>query len=210
MEAVITADIVNSTKLDNRDFQLLLIEIQEQFPECDKLEFYRGDSFQVLVKDAATVYHKMLQCRLKAISHSMQEARVDIRQSISLGYVAADISNLDSHLEDIFVTSGRALDRITDPKSQQHLLITCGDAIFDISYDLIAHYTDSLVSQVTAKQAEVLYYLLLGKNQKEAATLLKKSAATINQQVKAARFEEMAYLLEQYKVLTQAFIEHGK
>jgi uncharacterized protein VirK/YbjX len=81
--------------------------------------------------------------------------------------------------------------------------MTCGNKTYDISYELLARYTDSLLSQISAKQAITLYYLFLGKSQKETAALLNKSKPTINKQVKAARFEELMVLLNIYETLTK-------
>jgi hypothetical protein len=203
MQAVITADIVNSTKMDPQDFQVLTNEIQKLYTAPNRIEFYRGDSFQALITDAKTAYKNILLSRLKAISYSLED-RIDIRISISLGIIKEDIiSNLGSHLEEVFINSGRAFDQFSNQKSERFLLITCGNKTYDISYELLARYTDSLLSQISAKQAITLYYLFLGKSQKETAALLNKSKPTINKQVKAARFEELMVLLNIYETLTK-------
>ena len=206
MQAVITADIVNSTFLPQLQFQELIEKIREQFTNPDQIEFYRGDSFQVLAGDGRKAFINCLLCRFQAIALTINE-RIDIRQSISLGEVKGKVDHLGSHVEDIFVSSGRTFDKLSD--SGRRLLIICGDEDRDVAFELIAQYTDSLISQITPKQAAVLYYLLSGKNQSEIAKLLKKTGATINQHVKTSRFDEIQSLVQKYEQLTNK-IAHGK
>lgn len=209
MQAVITADIVNSTLLLPKEFQALTAYIKAQYQSPNLIEFYRGDSFQVLVQDSQEAFRYMVFCRLQAISYS-EANRIDIRQSISLGKVEQKVPHLGSHVDELFVSSGRTFDQLNGQNSGQNLLITCGVKEFDYSFDLIARYTDSLLSQITGKQALVIYHLLSGKNQKEVAAILKKTGATIHQQVRAARFDELAYLISRYEELTDALKHHGK
>lgn len=204
MEAVITADIVNSTKLGQREFELLVRDINNIFH--DRIEFYRGDSFQAIVYNAENAYENILLSRLKAITYSKTE-RIDIRLSLSLGYVDKNIINLGSHLDDIFIASGRTFDKLD--KYDNLLLIKSKDEKINYSYDLIARYTDSLLSQVSPKQAMVLFHLLLGYNQKEVAKMLDKKAPTISQQVKASRFDELKILMKNYKFITK-IISNGR
>lgn len=207
MEAVITADIVNSTKLEPNAFSELERGIRKLYSPF-RLLFYRGDSYQVLVPEGHSAYRYMLLSRLMAITHS-NEVRIDIRQSISIGNVSKDIMDMGSHVDPVFVNSGRSFDKFTDVESGRLLLMSCGDDLFDMNFELIARYTDSLLSQVTAKQARALYELFLGKTQKETAALLGKTGATINQQVKAARLEELELLLSKYEELIQIVEKHG-
>ena len=209
MQAVITADIVNSTQLLPEDFQQLIAYIKSQYTSPNKIEFYRGDSFQVLVQDSREAFKDMLFCRLQAIQYS-ETFRTDIRQSISLGKVDQKITHLGSYVDALFVSSGRTFDQLNEQNTGQNLLISCGIQEFDIAFDLIARYTDSLLSQITGKQALVIHHLLSGKNQKEVAAILKKTGATINQQVRAARYDELSYLISRYEKLTEALNQHGK
>ena len=48
---------------------------------------------------------------------------------------------------------------------------------------------------MTAKQALAIYYLISGKSQKEAAQVLNITGPTINQQIKAARYDELENLI---------------
>ena len=102
MQAVITADIVNSTKLKPKDFKGLVNDIENMFEAPNRVEFYRGDSFQALIAEGADAYRLMLLARLKAITYSAKE-RTDIRMGISLGTVNTETGHLGSNVEEIFI-----------------------------------------------------------------------------------------------------------
>jgi len=208
MQAVITADIVNSTKLEPDAFHALEEDIRALYDKPFRLLFYRGDSYQVLIPEGYSAYRYMLLSRLIAISYS-KDVRIDIRQSLRLGNVSKEIIDMGSHVDPVFVNSGRSFDQFSEGEAGRLLLMTCGDKLFDMNFELIARYTDSLLSQVTAKQAKAINQLFSGKTQKETAALLGKTGATINQQVKAARFEELELLVSKYEELTQIVEQHG-
>lgn len=208
MQAVLTADIVNSTQLSIERFHLLEEEIRSLYGDSFSLLFYRGDSYQVFARNALLIYSQMLLSRLKAISYS-ENTRIDIRQSIRIGFVNNDVADIGSHVDPVFIDSGRIFDTFNDVQSDSFLLITCGSKYFDISYDLIARYTDNLLAQITPKQANVVYHLLTGKTQKETAAIINVKEPTISQQAKSGGLRELKILIEKYKELTQMVIAHG-
>jgi hypothetical protein len=59
--------------------------------------------------------------------------------------------------------------------------------------------------QITAKQAAVIYELLMGHNQTATARKLKKSQVTINRQAHAAGWLEISRLLADYKTTINEF-----
>jgi len=67
--AVITADIVNSTRLKSAEAKNLLTTITKILAPL-KYEFYRGDSFQVYVRNPQEALQWILLCRAIAISVS--------------------------------------------------------------------------------------------------------------------------------------------
>jgi predicted DNA-binding protein YlxM (UPF0122 family) len=209
MQAVITADIVNSTKLTDSDFQKLIQEIRLLFKSPDKIEFYRGDGFQVLISDAQEAVVKLLLIRLTALRYS-GEFRIDVRQSVRLGKVATDIKDLGSHIDDTFLHSGRIFDTFGEADVNDSLIITCGNKRYDFVYQLIADYLDTLIGTITVKQAEVLNYHFDGMSQKDIASELKKSTATVSNQIKVARTMEIERLINRFKLLTIDLRKNGK
>jgi len=85
--AVITADIVNSTKLSKTEYKKLMKSLTAVLQEHQH-EFFRGDSFQVLVKSPSNALQVLLQARTAAMKLSEASMPVtDIRASIGIGQV---------------------------------------------------------------------------------------------------------------------------
>jgi DNA-directed RNA polymerase specialized sigma24 family protein len=199
MKAVVTADIVNSTLVKAADFNDLSDKIKAIY-EKDKIEFYRGDSFQVLVNDAQKVFLQSILSRLLAMQYSNKQ-KVDIRMSISLGKLNSNSGKIGSNMDDLFVRSGRAFDKFQN--STRRLYVVSGNESIDFTFEIMAEYMDSLLENITPRQAEVLYYMLKGMSQVEIARQLDKTTATINQHVKTARYTEIESLLKKFVILTQ-------
>jgi hypothetical protein len=198
MNAVITGDIVNSTQMKKSSFTNLVDDLLRLFEE-DKIEIYRGDSFQAYMKHADNALLNCVKSRLLAIQYS-EKQRIDIRLSISIGRLKANIVNLGSNMDELFINSGRYFDKFQN--SSRKLYITCDDKDKNFTYEIIAEYLDSILERTTPRQAEVLYYILSGKTQVETARLLNKTTATISQHVKTARYDEIESILQKFKTLT--------
>jgi DNA-directed RNA polymerase specialized sigma24 family protein len=205
MRAVVTADIVNSTLVKAEDFNDLSDKIKAIY-EKDKIEFYRGDSFQVLVNDAQKAFLQSILSRLLAMQYSNKQ-KVDIRMSISLGKLNSNTGKIGSNMDDLFVRSGRAFDKFQN--STRRLYVVSGNESIDFTFEIMAEYMDSLLENITPRQAEVLYYMLKGMSQVEIARQLDKTTATINQHVKTARYTEIESLLKKFVILTQQ-LQDGK
>jgi RNA polymerase sigma factor (sigma-70 family) len=199
MKAVVTADVVNSTLVKAADFNDLSDKIKAIY-EKDKIEFYRGDSFQVLVNDAEKAFLQSILSRLLAMQYSNKQ-EIDIRMSISLGKLSSNSEKIGSNMDDLFVRSGRAFDKFQN--STRRLYVVSGNESIDFTFEIMAEYMDSLLENITPRQAEVLYYMLKGMSQVEIARQLDKTTATINQHVKTARYTEIESLLKKFVILTQ-------
>ncbi|GGH03496.1 helix-turn-helix transcriptional regulator [Mucilaginibacter phyllosphaerae] len=205
MNAIFTADIVNSSSLNQQGFDKLIGDLKNLF-KTDNKDFYNGDSFRVLIKQPGDALMQCIKSRLLAIQCSGR-LRVDIRVSINIGNLQSKQIDLRSSMDELLVQSGRSFTRLQN--TTQRLYITAGDKDADFTYDIIAEYTDTLLEQVTAKQAQILFLLLSGKTQVETAHQLALSTATISKQVKAARYDKIKSVLHKFEVLTNQ-LQHGK
>ena len=197
IQAVITADIVNSTSLSNAQQKKLLKKL-EQILLPYKYEFYRGDSFQVFFKNAEQALQVALQCRTAAIALSQIEdnAITDVRISIGIAPTKNATKSLGASTGDAFILSGRAFDEITS--NHQKLAITTLQPIAAEGLQVIADYINAIFKTMTNKQAIVVFELLQGKNQQLVAKKIKKSKSTISQLVSAGRWVETEKLLQHY------------
>jgi len=198
MQAVVTGDIVNSTKLTTVNEKRILKQLKIILLPY-KNEFYRGDSFQAYIKDAGQALRIALLCRTAAMAIPADEndIRSDIRISIGIGTARTPVNTLAAAKGDAFVLSGRAFDEIT--KTGKRLAIITNDSIANTAFEVIADYINSVFSNITDKQATVIFELLSGRTQKKVADKLDKSRSTISQHVTSSRFYEIERLLQQYE-----------
>ncbi|MEO6730861.1 MAG: hypothetical protein ABIN01_06565 [Ferruginibacter sp.] len=198
IKAVITGDIVNSTKLQPAKEKRLLKMLQ-QILASHQFEFYRGDSFQVYQQHAGQALKTALLCRTAAITISQGENSnlCDVRISIGIGAVKMPVKNLSTAKGEAFVLSGRAFDQIA--KSNQRLIISTENILANEGLHVIADYINAIFNAMTTKQATVIFELLKGEAQQVVAEKLKKSKSTIHQHVSSGRWPEIEKLLKQYE-----------
>lgn len=201
--AVITADIVNSTKLSRADGKKLMKNLLLAM-EGQKYEFYRGDSFQLYVKSPADALWLLLQLRtiaMKATEGSMPLA--DIRASVGIGLVRLPLKSLKTATDEAFVLSGRAFDTM---RTGERLVIVTNEKnqTLHLGLKITAQFFDYLFQRLTTKQSAVVHELLMKRTQTETARRLKKSQATVHKHAQAAGWPDIERLLENFTLLTQS------
>jgi hypothetical protein len=198
--AVITADIVNSTKLSKAEYKkltknLLLVLQKHQH------EFFRGDSFQVFVKSPDEALQVLLQARTAAMKLTESSMPIaDIRASIGLGNVKLPVKSFQTASGDVFILSGRSFDKM---EKNERLIIVCDEKNKAVNSGLkvLSQFIDYLFQRLTFKQAAVVYELLMNRTQVDTAKRLKKSQATVHKHTQAAGWPEIEKLLMEYKTL---------
>jgi len=197
IQAVLTGDIVNSTRLRAAQEKRLTETLSDLFAE-HKMEFFRGDSFQAYIKNPAEALKLALLSRAAAIRLFKDEKTVlsDIRISIGIGEVPLPVRTLKSAKGEAFLLSGRKFDEIA--KSKQRLAIAVRNPLAGEGLQVVADYLNAIFDNLTGKQAEVIFELLKGKMQTEVAKKIKKSKSTIHQMSKSGRWVEIERLLRQY------------
>ncbi|MBY0482523.1 MAG: hypothetical protein K2Q21_14295 [Chitinophagaceae bacterium] len=201
LHAVLTGDIVNSTKLEPKK-EKKLMKLFYQILEPYKFEFYRGDSFQAYIREPKEALKIVLQCRTAAISVTGTEEATgsDVRISIGIGSIAAPIRKLATAKGEAFILSGRSFDVMSKDDSRLTIMVGGKNKQFlDLGMELVANYIDSIYRGMTAKQAEVILELLVGNTQQEAAKKLKKSKSTISQLVSSAKWVEIEKVMGIYE-----------
>ena len=199
IQAVITGDIVNSTRLSVAKEKKLLTVLQ-QVLQPYKFEFYRGDSFQVFQKNAADALRTALLCRTAAIFISQAKDDTiagDVRISIGIGSIKGAVKTLSTAKGEPFILSGRAFDSIA--KTNTRLVISTANLLANEGLQVIADYMNAIFAAMTTRQATVIFELLSGQPQMMVAKKLKKSRSTINQHVSSGRWPEIEKLLQQYQ-----------
>jgi hypothetical protein len=205
--AVLTGDIVNSTKLPPQQEARvikILSELLAKFLNGHPHEFYRGDSFQAYVKEPAEALRMALACRAVVIATTTKEeaaVRSDVRIGIGIGEVAVPVSSLGSAKGEAFLLSGRGLDELQ--RTQRRLAISCGNEIANIGLQTMADYLDSVFLQMTGKQADIIVELLQGVTQQQLTISRDKAKSTISELANAGRWPEIERTLQQYGQLIE-------
>ncbi len=200
-KAVITADIVNSSLLKASHEQKLKKQLQALLKPY-RFEFYRGDSLQVYLEkpeDALMVALSMRALAQRLTSRDTMPV-CDVRVSIGIGNVEVLATKPGNSRGEAFTLSGRGMDELGG-KSDRRLIIYTSQEVANAGLNVLAVFADWLMKKLTVKQAQVIYELLPGHTQQQAASNLGKSLATINQHAKAAGWEQLGFLLDQYPVL---------
>lgn len=200
LSAAITADIVNSTKLSKAEHKKLMKNLA-MILQNHQHEFFRGDSFQVLVKSPDEALRILLLARTTAMKLSGSAMPVaDIRGSIGIAHIKLPVKSFQTASGDVFILSGRSFDKM---EKDQRLTIVCDEKNKAVNSGLkvISQFIDYLFQRLTFKQAAVVYELLLNRTQIDTAKRLKKSQATIHKHTQAAGWPEIENLLAEYKNL---------
>jgi hypothetical protein len=199
-QAVLTGDIVNSTKLHITKEKKLTNTLTEIYKSKNcKIEFFRGDSFQAYTRHSSEALRLALLSRAAAISLSKGEKTTlsDIRISIGIGAVKNPIRTLKTARGEAFILSGRKFDEIA--KTPQRLAIASASPLANEGLQVIADYLNAIFDVMTGKQAEVILELLKGEMQKSVAKKLKKTKSTIHQRITSGRWPEIEKLLNHYE-----------
>lgn len=200
LSAIITADIVNSTRLSRADVKKIMKHIEVVF-EGHLIEFFRGDSFQVFLKDPSPALQMILLARTGAIKIS--NGISDIKASIGIDQVKLPLKQLNTASGNAFLISGRSFDKM-DEATKLVMATNEINSTVNTGFRLLSGFVDYLFRHITAKQAAVVFELLMNRSQVEAAKRLKKSQATIHKHIQSAGWPEMEKLMAEYILLIKS------
>lgn len=156
MIAVLTGDIVNSTKMSSDTYNKVISTLNTLFENANAQfnavgEIYRGDGFQVQYPDPFDAIKSTLL--LKLALHSAHFSDKPIQCTLSLAFGKADIyaEKPNTSSGTAFLLSGRGLEKT--PRGD--LLVQ-----FDQPNDelvLLTQFLNHLLNRLTKSQAELLY-----------------------------------------------------
>lgn len=223
MIAVITADLIDSSRLLENLLERTLDVLKSEFEQIkkmygkDKVDFkiYRGDSIQGIIKRPEDSLHLVLQLKtaINRLQQKEQVARahatqVDFKVAIGIGSQELEREAIAESNGQAFQFSGRTLDEMKNESRRTGLTTFHEDVNEEFRTSLLL--LDTITEKWSTASAEVVYYSLKGLKEKEIAAILKISQSAVNQRKKAAGWEAVALLLERYKEVITKKILNGK
>ncbi|TAE86095.1 MAG: hypothetical protein EAY81_06010 [Bacteroidetes bacterium] len=221
MKAVITGDIIQSTKLSIADKKRLIDSIDITLKQWQKdyglqYELFRGDSFQCLVHNKAHALRVtiMIKTFIKSLNPSepgeMRRVsgkntsmlfpiwKFDARMAIGIGNIDTVRPTLGKSNGDAFVLSGRTLDELKD-KKQSIGIATTDTYQNELQTEIIL--LDYIVSRMTALQSEVVCWKLLGYTETDIANALNINQSAVNQRSNAAGWNAINTMIQRFETI---------
>lgn len=202
IQSVITADVVDSTKLSvHRRNQLM--DLLWEASEPHQREIFRGDGMQIFLKDATASYQLVLQMRWACRKF---DKNVDFRTAVVLGVYKGAMPNSPGKINHpLFEKSGRLLDQLESSRfSATEVIENAGlermqTTLLNQGLGQLNRFLDHLMGTTTPQQAEVLPLLLEGKTQVEIAKTLNKKQPTITNLAKSGNWKEYQFILRSFE-----------
>ena len=189
IKGVITGDIVKSSKIKAEHKDTLISVINELKTDVSSIsnidiEFFRGDSFQILVKEVENTLLVAILLRAK-LRGSQLEIKCDARISIGIGSVEYINPSVILSDGEAFRSSGRGLDEIGKKK---RLVISTPWQTINSELAISTPFADDIISKWTKEQAEIIFIsLLTDKTQKAISETLDKTAQNVSKLLNAAK-----------------------
>lgn len=163
MIAVLTGDIVNSTKMSDKTYSNVISSLKASINEANKKynaigEIYRGDEFQIQYPDP--VYALKSTLLIKLALHLSPHSTKPIHCTLSLAYGSYNVYDKTPNTSSgpVFIKSGRGLGKA----QRGELLLQFEHKNNEGEADqrevkLLTQFLNHLVNRLTKTQAELLY-----------------------------------------------------
>ncbi len=205
IKGVITGDIVSSTAVKLEWRKKLVDAMQNVVDELSistflKIEFYRGDSFQIIVDDPkeALKVGILLRAGLKGRTPQGSKNSWDARMALGIGEIAYTSDKIVMSDGEAFHFSGWELDEI----GKRRLIIRTRWEDLNEELRVSTAFADDVITGWSVTQAQVIYQTLLYQtSQKDIALKLNKTAQNISKLLNAAKGGLILTYLERYSVL---------
>lgn len=221
MKAVITGDIIHSTKLDAQYRTMLFDRIAKELKNWDKSfdmrsETFRGDSFQCLTNRPAMALRIVLI--QKTFIRSLNPSEIynvanqgkpkdqkkiilptwilDARIAIGMGNIDYISNRLASSGGEAFQLSGQLLDNLKTKK--QSIGIATNDKYHD-ELETEFKLLDAIIAKTSALQCQVILQKLLGHTENQIAEKLNINQSAVNQRSMNGNWNAIETMLNRFE-----------
>lgn len=198
MYAVVTGDIVNSQAAAPEEWLRALKALLRKYaPEGKCWEIYRGDSFQLELKDASVAVHAAFSIKATI----MQRPGLDARMGIGLGDKTYSGNSVKESSGSGYVFSGSAFEQLK--KRTLNILSPWRelDTEINLYFDLAALTTNQWTE--SSAEAVALAFAHPTKTQTELAKALKISQGNVSDRLKRAGYHEIKRIDARYRSLLE-------
>ena len=205
MIAIITGDIVDSTKLSLAERDIMVNALQE-IPDrihpisLISMEIFRGDSFQIQVHDVAKAAKTAIAIRAWLRSQTLVsgKAQLDARLAIGIGDSDYRSDTLSTSDGEAFRLSGRLLDKM----NKSRLAVATPWQNVNEELRLSTAFVDDIVSSWTQNQSKIMFLLLqTSQNHIELSQSLDISRQMVDKSLKASKEDLIESYLERFEEL---------
>ncbi len=196
MISVITGDIINSKKSTPASWlKVLKKELNRLGDSPRHWEIFRGDSFQVEIKNPANALEEVI--RIKAAVKTIKE--LDVRMAVGIGEKTYSAKSISESNGSAFVLSGELLEVLKGRKV--NLAVKSSSIRFDDEINLYLKLALITMDSWTTNAAETVFTALQysNKSQEELGRVLKIKQNAVSTRLKRARYYEIMEVLEMYK-----------
>jgi hypothetical protein len=201
--AVLTGDLVRSSKLASGDLRGLMQDLRDganhfavAFPGAisGELDVFSGDGWQVLMPD----WRRSLRAALflRAVVRSAETTKADTRIAIGWGPVdqaGLNLQRISESTGEAFTRSGRALKEM---RRHSRLVLDAALPSGEARYLRVAlGLVDEVAASWTPRQAQTLALALLGQRQAEIAAETGRRQPTVQQALRTAGWRGVEALL---------------
>ncbi|MEX0770906.1 MAG: SatD family protein [Balneolaceae bacterium] len=209
--AVITGDIVDSSKITKEEHSLLLDTLKSAFEDITSLyadkkeeaipfDIFRGDSFQGLIPHPESALAASLLIRASLRKNQPESSAVswDARTAIGIGTIDYPPKNISEGDGEAYRRSGPLLDKM---KTHQRLSIITPWKEMNEEMNVQAALMDAVIAKWSPEQAEIVLELLEGKSRKLIGQQYGISQAAVHYRVKGAAWSAVEKFLHRYEFL---------
>lgn len=213
MNAIVTADVINSTKLSYDGEELVIKAVYDTFGQDSTLRtnieessftISRGDSIQIELEEVSKALKTALLLKtainkITLIGENKTRPSIDVRIAIGIGEVGARRTNVNESTGEAYTNSGRTLDSMK--KTKRTLAIKTNNKKLDSELETEFKLLEVIMSGWKITSAEALYWTLLGLNEVEISEKLEVTQSAINQRKKTAGWGGIEPLLKRFEEL---------